>query len=102
MNKKPAQSFDPVLLDLADAEDYAIVVNALDEWAGRMEHAAEEEDDRISYNQLPDSDSDAPRLRAEAERARAIRDDTERQLDANSAARRRVRNDEAENGEAHD
>lgn len=33
---------------------------------------------------------------------RAIRDDIERQLDANSAARRRVRNDEAENGEAHD
>jgi len=90
VDKQPAQSFEPVLLDLADADDYAIVVNALDEWAARMEHEAESEDHRISYNQLPENASDAPRLRAEAERARAIRDDIERQLDANGAARRSI------------
>lgn len=102
MDAQPASSFEPVLLDLADVDDYAIVVNALEEWAARMEHDAEDEDHRIAYNELPDGDSDAPRMRAEAERARAIRDDIERQLDANGAARRRVKDEQTEDGKSHD
>jgi hypothetical protein len=55
-----------------------------------MDHQAEGEDDRVRYNKLPDSDSDAPRLREVAERARALEESIERQLDANSEARRTV------------
>lgn len=91
---EPTNTFEPILLDLSDVRDYAVVVNALDEWADRLEHDAEDEEQRIGYNELPGDQSDAPRLRAEAERARALRGEIERQLDLNSAARRAI--DDAE------
>ena len=82
--------FEPVLLNLSDHQDYYVVTEALREFAAAMDHQAEGEDDRVRYNKLPDSDSDAPRLREVAERARALEESIERQLDANSEARRTV------------
>ena len=82
--------FEPVLLDLSDHEDYYVVTEALRDFAAGIEHQAENEDYRVRYNELADSESDAPRLRAVAERARALEASIERQLDANSQARRAV------------
>lgn len=90
MDKQPAPSFEPVLLDLTDPKDYALLVSALEEYAGEMAHRAETEDQRIAYNGLPESDSEADHWRAQAERAQRMIDDIERQLDANGAARRSV------------
>lgn len=35
---------DPIVLDLGDNEDYAVLVSALEEYAATMEHSAENED----------------------------------------------------------
>lgn len=75
--------FEPVLLDLSDHEDYYVVTEALRDFAAGIDHQAEDEDNRVRYNELADSESDAPRLRA-------LEASIERQLDANSQARRAV------------
>ena len=102
MDTQPVPSFEPVLLDLTDPKDYALLVGALEEYASEMAHRAETEDQRIEYNHLPESDSEADHWHAEAERARRIIDDIERQLDANGVARRRVKGEQTEDGEGHD
>lgn len=81
-------SFEPILLNLAHDDDYAILVNALGEYEQSLTGLAEDEDERIRYNALPATESGASHFRAQAARARVILDDIERQLDANSAARR--------------
>lgn len=83
----PPPSFDPVLLDLADEADYYIVTEALREFANQAESDADNEDESDRFEGRPSGDR-AATLRAQAERARAITADVERQLDANSAARR--------------
>lgn len=80
--------FDPVVIDLTDPKDYALLVSALEEYAGEMVHRAETEEERIRYNGLAESDSEADHWRAQAERAQRIIDDVERQLEANGRARR--------------
>ncbi|MFF7684514.1 hypothetical protein ACFZA2_17320 [Microbacterium sp. NPDC007973] len=79
--------FDPVVIDLTDPKDYALLVGALEEYAGEMEHRAELEDHRIQHNDLPESASEADHWRGQAARAQRIIDDIERQLEANGKAR---------------
>ena len=81
-------SFEPILLNLADDDDYAILVNVLGEYEQSLTGLADDEDERIRYNKLPEAGSEAPYWRAQAARVRVLIDDIERQLDANSAARR--------------
>lgn len=102
MDTQPAPSFEPVLLDLTDPKDYALLVSALEEYEGEMAHRAETEDQRIAYNDLPESDSEADHWREAAARARRMIDDIERQLDANGAARRRVSDEQTKDGKADD
>ncbi|MBO0985007.1 hypothetical protein [Rathayibacter sp. SD072] len=80
-------SFEPVLLNLANDGDYYIVTEALREFASEADHQADNAEENARYNSQPASARVAP-LRAQAERARAIVTDVERQLDANSTARR--------------
>lgn len=89
-NDKDGSGFDPVLLDLADTDDYITVVHALEEYASNMDWEAEKEQERIQFNNLPESESDADRWQKRAARARRIAADIERQLDANGAARQAV------------
>src|SRR5690606_11771533 len=64
--------FDPVLLDLTDTEDYATVVHALEAYASDQDWEAEEEQERIRSNNLPDSESDEEHYLRNAARARRI------------------------------
>lgn len=89
-NDKDGSGFDPVLLDLADTDDYITVVHALEEYASNMDWEAEKEQERIHFNNLPESESDADSWQKRAARARRIAADIERQLDANGAARQAV------------
>lgn len=90
MTNKDGSRFDPVLLDLADTEDYITVVHALEEYASAQDWEAEKEQERIGFNHLPESESDEERYQKRAARARRIAEDIERQLDANSAARQAI------------
>lgn len=87
---KDGSRFEPVLLDLADTDDYITVVQALEDYASNMDWEAEKEQERVHFNNLPESESDADRWRERAARGRRIAADIERQLDANSAARQAV------------
>lgn len=69
--------FEPILLNLASSEDYYVITQALDDFAGEHEHRAD-----------GSSGLDVEEDRALAARARRLVADIERQLDANSAARR--------------
>ena len=80
--------FDPVLLDLADPEDYGLVLAALHNYAGELDHDADNEDAAERFEGRPTPSDEGERMRGLASRLRAIVDDIERQLDANSAARR--------------
>jgi len=81
-------AFESVLLNLAESEDYALLTAALYDYASKLEHEAADEDERVADNDPSVPSSDGPRLREAASRVRAMIDDIERQLDANSAARR--------------
>lgn len=86
--------FDPVVIDLTDAEDYVILVNALEEVEAEMKWRAENEQQRIAYNKLPEGESEAGYWTARAERARKIVDEIERQLEENAKARRDAADEE--------
>lgn len=81
-------AFEPVLLNLADSEDYALLTAALYDYARKLEQDAADEDERVADNGPGVASSDGSRLREAASRVRAMIDDIERQLDANNAARR--------------
>lgn len=81
-------SFEPVLLDLAEKDDYLVVIQALEEYEGAMLHEADGERWRIQSNNLPQSESDEERYEALANRAAKIRLNIDDQLEANAAARR--------------
>lgn len=72
----------PILLDLADTEDYITVVHALEEYASDQDWEAEKERERIRLNHLPEAESDEEHYQQRAARARRIAEDIERQLDA--------------------
>lgn len=81
-------AFEPVLLNLADSEDYALLTAALYDYASKLEHEAAGEGERVADDGPGVPSSDGPRLREAGRRVREMIDDIERQLDANSAARR--------------
>ncbi|MBN9214151.1 MAG: hypothetical protein J0J04_04925 [Microbacterium sp.] len=78
-------SFEPVLLDLGDADDYYVLTAALDDFASHLDAQAEEE------ARTPGAPGDAAQSRSFrilAARARRMRGAVERQLQANAEARR--------------
>lgn len=79
--------FDPVVIDLTDPKDYVMIVNALEEVEAEMKGRAEDEQQRIAHNDLPEDQSQAGYWSAQADRARKLIADIERQLDANAKAR---------------
>lgn len=88
MSAQPA--FDPVLLDLHDATDYAVLVAAMHDYAEQLEHeAAGDEESAQHFGHEPD-DAQNAHLRDSASRLRRMIADIERQLDANSDARKSV------------
>lgn len=84
-SRKP--SFEPILLDLADDDDYAVLIHALEEYHGVMQGEADNERDRIRFENLPESASAEEEYQSLADRATRIREEIERQIDANAAAR---------------
>lgn len=89
-NDKDGSRFEPVLLDLADTDDYVTIIHALEEYAADQDWKAEGEQERIRDNKLSEAESDEAYWRKNAARARRIANDIERQLDANCAARRSI------------
>ena len=82
--------FDPVLLNLADADDYAVLVAAMYDYAGQLEHEANaDEESARHFEHEPDEVNNA-QLRASAARLQRMISDIERQLDANGVARREI------------
>lgn len=72
-------AFEPVLLNLAESEDYALLTAALYDYAARLEADAAD-----------DLEGGAEHFRDAARRVRAMIDDIELQLEANQAARREI------------
>lgn len=72
-------AFEPVLLNLAESEDYALLTAALYDYAARLEADAAD-----------DVEGGAAHFRDGARRVRSIIDDIELQLEANKAARREI------------
>lgn len=83
-----ASPYEPVVLDLADPDDYGVLTEALTDYAGRLEHEADEEDKTDVYNGREPGGPQATRFRQDAQRARAIIERIHEQLDANTEARR--------------
>lgn len=73
-----------VELDLTSENNarYAVLVNALAEYAGTLEHQAEGEDQSDTYNGREPGGPSATRCRADAAIARQLVDEIEHQLDA--------------------
>lgn len=84
-SRKPA--FEPVLLNLADSDDYEVIIHALEDYHGVMQGEADDEQQRILHNGLPQSESHEKRLQSLADRASRMRNDIERQVEANETAR---------------
>lgn len=89
MNTNPA-GFDPVLLDLSDSNDYALLTNALRDYANELHGNAVDERERIRYNNLPESESEEKHWLEQAARARRILGEIERQMDLNGATRQQI------------
>lgn len=83
-------SFDPVLLDLRDINDYMVLVAAMNDYAGQLEHEADEDEKDARRNGEDGDRAQAVHNREWAARLHRLIDDIERQLDANSDARRDV------------
>ena len=81
------EPFEPVLLNL-DIASYSVLTNALRDFAVENDGLAEDEGQRIRDNNLPETASNAEAFTLIAQHARALLLDIERQIDANSAARR--------------
>ena len=81
------EPFELVLVNL-DTDTYVFLTSALRDFAEANDHQAEDERQRVRDNDLPETASNAESFRLLAEQARALVLDVERQIDANSAARR--------------
>lgn len=84
-------SFEPVLLDLRDSTDYAVLVAALHDYASQLEEENSQSEAEALFHDYPVDGEAAAERRDGAERLRRLIDDIERQLDANSEARKNVR-----------
>lgn len=85
-----SSSFDPVLLDLRDIHDYMVLVAAMNDYAAQLEHEADEEEKDARRNGEVGDRAQVAHNREWAARLNRLIDDIERQLDANSAARREI------------
>ncbi len=83
-------SFEPVLLDLRDVNDYMVLVAAMHDYAAQLEHEADAEESAARRHGDEGDAAAVARNRDAAARLRRIIDDIERQLDATSAARREI------------
>ena len=83
-------SFDPVLLDLRDINDYMVLVAAMNEYAAQLEHEADEDEKNARQNGEEGDVAESIHNREWAARLNRLIDDIERQLDANSDARKSV------------
>lgn len=77
-------SFEPVLFDLSDADDYYVLTAALDEFAAQLDATAADEADGDASN------PQARTTRILAVRTRRLRNAIEQQLQDNSEARKAV------------
>lgn len=78
---------DRVELVLTSPDDtrntrYVVLVNALEEYAGQLEHQAEERDKSDAYNGHEPDSAGTARWRADAAVARELIEEIEQQLDA--------------------
>lgn len=80
-------SFEPVLLDLSDNDDYTVIIHALEEYEGNMLHEAATDLHMFQHEGLPESHSQAEEFKKLANRARALIVKIDEQIDANSEAR---------------
>lgn len=85
---EPARhSFEPVLLDLSHDDDYTVIIHALEEYEGAMQNEADDERYREASGDAKQIPSQEAEYQGLADRARHIRLDIERQLEANGEAR---------------
>lgn len=82
----PASSFEPVLLDLHEDDDYFVISSALDEFSARMDELASGEHELIARG--GGNGFEERSFRILGARARRLRAMIEAQLDANAEARR--------------
>lgn len=85
INNSP--SFEPVLLNLADNDDYTVLIHALEEYEGTLQGEADDERERNRHNAQSATDSHEEQLQHLANRAARLRLDIERQLEANDDVR---------------
>ena len=86
---KPA--FEPVLLDLSHDDDYTVLIHALEEYEGAMQNDADDERFRDAQGRTAEIPSQESDYQALADRARDLRLEIERQIDANGDARSEAR-----------
>ena len=86
MTSADRPGFDPVLLDLSNPKDYQLLVNALEHYAKHLNQAGDVEREFIRKGTHDDPRREE-RWRADAARVQQLRQDIERQLDANVIAR---------------
>ena len=87
-------SFEPVLLDLRDVNDYMVLVAAMHDYAAQLEHEADEEEKDARRNGEEGDRAQVAHNREWAARLNRLIDDIERQLDANSDARKAVQGEQ--------
>lgn len=86
-NATPQELFDPVVIDLADPEEYVVLTAALVRYAADRREAAASEERRVRDNRLPPSDNHADRIRRQEARAVAMLKSIDRQIAANAKVR---------------
>lgn len=84
-----APMYDPVVLDLSEHEDYAVLIGALDDYAQEMSSKADDEANAARYEGTEPSSMET-RFREISARALRLRDEINRQLDANADPRPRT------------
>lgn len=84
-----APMYDPVVLDLSEHEDYTVLIGALDDYAQEMTSKADDEANAARYEGTEPSSMET-RFREISARALRLRDEINRQLDANTDPRPRT------------
>ncbi|GAA2185958.1 hypothetical protein GCM10009786_04540 [Leucobacter alluvii] len=80
-------AFEPVLLDLSHDDDYTVLIHVLEEYEGVMQNEADDERFREARGEADVIPSQESEYRALRDRARKLRLEIERQIDANGEAR---------------
>lgn len=80
-----APMYDPVVLDLSEHQDYTVLIGALDDYAQEMSSRADDEANAARYEGKEPSSMEAS-FREISARALRLRDEINRQLDANGDA----------------